>query len=76
MCAMNPQASPQQSKVKKMSDHLEQLFHVGAINALALVVSMTDVEVVAKIFSCSAAGVYTVVKIVQTLQDMKRNNKP
>ena len=55
--------------------HIDDLLKVNFINALALVVSISDFETSVRIFSCAAAGVYTIVKIVQTVQDIKNKNK-
>jgi hypothetical protein len=55
--------------------HIDDLVKVNLINALALVVSISDFETSVRIFSCAAAGVYTIVKIVQTVQDIKNKNK-
>jgi hypothetical protein len=55
--------------------HIDDLVKVNMINALALVVSISDFETSVRIFSCAAAGVYTIVKIVQTIQDMRGKGK-
>jgi len=55
--------------------HIDDLVKVNLINALALVVSISDFETSVRIFSCAAAGIYTIVKIVQTVQDIKNKRK-
>ena len=55
--------------------HIDDLVKVNLINALALIVSISDFETSVRIFSCAAAGVYTIVKIVQTVQDIKSKRK-
>ena len=55
--------------------HIDDLVKVNFINALALAVSISDFETSVRIFSCAAAGVYTIVKIVQTVQDIKNKKK-
>ena len=55
--------------------HIDDLVKVNLINALALAVSISDFETSVRIFSCAAAGVYTIVKIVQTVQDIKNKKK-
>jgi hypothetical protein len=55
--------------------HIDDIVKVNLINALALVVSISDFETSVRIFSCAAAGVYTIVKIVQTVQDIRGKGK-
>ena len=55
--------------------HIDDIVKVNLINALALVVSISDFETSVRIFSCAAAGVYTIVKIVQTVQDIKNKKE-
>jgi hypothetical protein len=55
--------------------HIDDLVKVNFINALALVVSISDFEASVRIFSMCAAAVYTIVKIVQTVQDIRNKRK-
>lgn len=55
--------------------HIDDLVKVNMINALAIAVSISDFETSVRIFSCAAAGVYTIVKIVQTVQDIRGKGK-
>lgn len=55
--------------------HIDDLVKVNLINALAIAVSISDFETSVRIFSCAAAGVYTIVKIVQTVQDIRGKGK-
>lgn len=55
--------------------HIDDLVKVNLINALALVVSISDFEVYVRIFSMCAAAAYTIVKIVQTVQDIRGKGK-
>jgi len=55
--------------------HIDDLVKVNFINALALVVSISDFETSVRIFSCAAAGVYTIVKIVQTIVEIRTKRK-
>lgn len=51
------------------------MLKVNFINVLAFVVSISDFEVYVRIFSMCAAAVYTIVKIVQTVQDIRNKKK-
>jgi hypothetical protein len=55
--------------------HINELAKVNFINALAIAVSISDFETSVRIFSCAAAGIYTIVKIVQTVQEMRGKGK-
>ena len=55
--------------------HIDDLVKVNFINALALVVSISDFETSVRIFSCAAASVYTIAKIVQTVQEIRGKKK-
>lgn len=55
--------------------HIDDLVKVNFINAVAIAVSISDFETSVRIFSCAAAGIYTIVKIVQTVQDMRGKGK-
>ena len=55
--------------------HVEELAKVNFVNVLALVISLSEFEQSVRIFSCAAAGVYTIVKIVQTIQQIKNKTK-
>jgi hypothetical protein len=55
--------------------HIDDLVKVNFINALALVVSISDFEASVRVFSMCAAAVYTIVKIVQTVQEMRGKGK-
>ena len=51
-------------------DHIGELFKVNFVNVLALVVSISDFETSVRIFSCIAAGLYTIAKLIQTIQEI------
>lgn len=55
--------------------HIDDLLKVNFINAVAIAVSISDFETSVRIFSCAAAGIYTIVKIVQTVQDIRGKGK-
>lgn len=56
-------------------DHLGEILKVNFVNALALVVSISDFETSVRIFSCIAAGLYTSAKLVQTIQEILEKRK-
>lgn len=55
--------------------HIDDMLKVNFINVLAFVVSISDFEIYVRIFSMCAAAVYTIVKIVQTVQDIRGKGK-
>lgn len=56
--------------------HLDDLVKVNFVNLAAIVVSLTDFEQWVRCASMFAALIYTIAKIVQTVQEivLKRNN--
>jgi hypothetical protein len=62
-------------------DHIGELLKVNFVNIVALVVSISDFETSVRIFSCIAAGLYTIAKLIQTVQEIvekrkKKNERP
>jgi hypothetical protein len=56
-------------------DHIGELLKVNFVNIVALVVSISDFETSVRIFSCIAAGLYTIAKLVQTVQEIVEKRK-
>lgn len=56
-------------------EHVGELLKVNFVNALAIAVSISDFETSVRIFSCIAAGLYTIAKLVQTIQEIKAKSK-
>lgn len=56
-------------------DHIGELIKVNFVNALALAVSISDFETSVRIFSCICAGLYTIAKLVQTIQEILAKRK-
>jgi len=56
-------------------DHIGELLKVNFVNVVALVVSISDFETSVRIFSCIAAGLYTIAKLIQTVQEIVEKRK-
>jgi len=56
-------------------DHIGELLKVNFVNIVALVVSISDFETSVRIFSCIAAGLYTIAKLIQTVQEIVEKRK-
>lgn len=56
-------------------DHIGELLKVNLVNIVALVVSISDFETSVRIFSCIAAGLYTIAKLIQTVQEIVEKRK-
>jgi len=55
--------------------HIGELLKVNFVNALAVAISISDFETSVRIFSCIAAGLYTIAKLVQTVQEIRGKGK-
>jgi len=56
-------------------EHIGEILKVNFVNALAIVISISDFETSVRIFSCIAAGLYTCAKLVQTIQEVLAKRK-
>ena len=52
--------------------HTMELVQVNAANLAAIAVSLSEAEQWIRIVSCIAAAVYTILKIVQTIRELKK----
>jgi len=55
-----------------LDQHLEDVTKVGIINFAAFAVSMSDVSEWLRLLGLAAALVYTCLKIIQTVRDLKK----
>lgn len=55
--------------------HIGELLKVNFVNVLAVAISISDFETSVRIFSCIAAGLYTIAKLVQTIQEIRGKGK-
>jgi len=55
-----------------LDHHLEDVTKVGIINFAAFAVSMSDVSEWLRLAGLAAALIYTCLKIVQTVRDLKK----
>lgn len=58
-----------------LEHNIEEMVKVNFVNLAAFVVSISDFSEIVKILVMIASLVYTIAKIVQTVQEIKRKSK-
>jgi len=58
-----------------LESNIEEMVKVNFVNLAAFIVSISDFSEIVKLLVMIASLVYTVAKIVQTVQEIKRKSK-